>query len=184
MTFVDRYPLLHTPTHWDWGDMDVQFSTDPPPDELVTNIHAVCFAGDAVVLCRDDRDVWMLPGGTREKGESIDECLRRELREEAGARPTGPVRWLGAHYATSNLAAPFRDWQPHPHKAWLWCAVDVVLDSAPTNPDDAEHIVEVRAHPLSEAIRLARTDGDHMAELIALAVELHRPADNAGRPGE
>ncbi len=164
--------------------MDVQFSTDPPPDELVTNIHAVCFAGDAVVLCRDDRDVWMLPGGTREKGESIDECLRRELREEAGARPTGPVRWLGAHYATSNLAAPFRDWQPHPHKAWLWCAVDVVLDSAPTNPDDAEHIVEVRAHPLSEALRLARTDGDHMAELIALAVELHRPADNAGRPGE
>lgn len=173
---ADRYPLLHTPTHWAWGDMDVQFCTEAPPDELVTNIHVVCFVGDDIVLCRDDRDIWLLPGGTRERDESIDECLRRELREEAGAHPTGPVRWLGAHYATSNLAAPFRDWQPHPHKAWLWCAADVVLDAAPTNPGDAEQILEVRAVALPEALRLARTDGDYVAELIALAVELHRPA--------
>ncbi|WP_338761943.1 NUDIX domain-containing protein [Nocardia vulneris] len=175
MTFADRYPLLHTPTHWAWGEMDVQFRTAAPPDELVTNIHVVGFVGDTVVLCRDERDVWLLPGGTREKDESIDACLRRELREEAGAYLTGPVRWLGAHYATSNRAAPFRDWQPHPHKAWLWCAADVALDAAPTNPDDAEQIVEVRAFPVEEAVRHARTDGDHVPELIRLAVELHRP---------
>jgi 8-oxo-dGTP diphosphatase len=56
----------------------------------------------------------------------------------------------------------------------LWCTADVVVDSEPTNPDDAEHIVEVRAFPQAEAMRLSRTDGDHMAELIALAVEFHR----------
>ncbi|MFE7799233.1 NUDIX domain-containing protein [Nocardia sp. NPDC057440] len=175
MTLADRYPLLHTPTRWEWGGLDVQFSADPPPDDLVTNIHVICFIGSEIVLCRDDRDVWLVPGGTREAGESIDECLRRELREEAGARPVGSVRWLGAHYATSDHPAPYRDWQPHPHKAWLWCAADVVLESAPSNPDDAENIIEVRAFPIPEAIRLARTDGDHMAELLALAVELHRP---------
>ncbi|WP_328400436.1 NUDIX hydrolase [Nocardia sp. NBC_00403] len=175
MTLADRYPLLHTPTRWEWGGLDVQFSTDPPPDGLVTNIHVVCFVGNEIVLCRDDRDVWLVPGGTREAGESIDECMRRELREEAGARPVGSVRWLGAHYATSDHPAPYRDWQPHPHKAWLWCAADVVLESAPSNPDDAENIIEVCAFPIPEAIRLACTDGDHMAELLSLAVELHRP---------
>ncbi|MFI6166687.1 hypothetical protein ACIBCN_07850 [Nocardia sp. NPDC051052] len=67
MTLADRYPLLHTPTHWAWGDMDVRFSTEAPPDELVTNIHVVCFVGDNIVLCRDDRDIWLLPGGTHER---------------------------------------------------------------------------------------------------------------------
>jgi 8-oxo-dGTP diphosphatase len=175
VTLADRYPLLHTPTRWEWGGLDVLFATDPPPDELVTNIHAICFVGDEIVLCRDDRDVWLVPGGTREPGESIEDCLRRELREEAGATPVGPVRWLGAHYATTDHPAPYRDWQPHPHKAWLWCAADVVLDSTPSNPDDAENILEVRAFPIPEAIALSRTDGDYMAELLALAVELHRP---------
>lgn len=159
--------------------MDVRFSTELPPDELVTNVHAVCFVGDAVVLCRDDRGIWMLPGGTREQGESVEDCLRRELLEEAGARPIGPARWIGAHYTTSRSPAPYRDWQPHPHKAFLWCAVDVVLDGTPSNPPDAEQILEVRAIPLPEARMLARTDGDHLPELVALAVELHRPEAGA-----
>ncbi|NNH69028.1 NUDIX domain-containing protein [Nocardia uniformis] len=152
--------------------MDVPFSTDPPPDELITNIHVVCFVDDRIVLCRDDRDAWLVPGGTREAGEAIEDCVIRELREEAGARLAGPLRWLGAHYATSDRPTPYREWQPHPHKAWLWCSAEVVLGGAPTNPDDAEQILEVRAWPFDEAIRLAATDGAHMAELLGLAAEL------------
>ncbi|MEU4341032.1 NUDIX domain-containing protein [Nocardia sp. NPDC023852] len=186
MTLADRYPLLHMPTHWAWGGLDVRFSTELPLDGLVTNVHVVCFVGDEIVLCRDDRDVWLVPGGTREGGESVDECVGRELREEAGARPVGPIRWLGAHHATSNRLAPYREWQPHPHKAWLWCTADVVLDSAPTNPDDAERILEVRTFPVAEAMCRAGTDGGHMTELVALAVEFHRPGfrlDPARSPG-
>ncbi|WP_167475725.1 NUDIX hydrolase [Nocardia arthritidis] len=174
MSYAERYPLLHRPTHWVWGNLDVQFSTDPPPDELVTNVHAVCFTGAEVVLCRDDRDRWLLPGGTREQHESIEDCLARELLEEAGARPTGPPTWLGAHYATAKDPVPYRDWHPHPNKAWLWVAVDVALTATPTNPPDAEQIVEVRAFPLDAALRFARTDGDYLPELVALAAELHR----------
>ncbi|MFI9503147.1 NUDIX domain-containing protein [Nocardia sp. NPDC052566] len=174
MTYADRYPLLHKPAHWSWGSHDVRFGTELPPDELVTNVHAICFAGDDIVLCRDHRDFWLLPGGTRERGEPVDACLRRELLEEAGATPTGPIRWIGAHYATSRDPLPYKEWQPHPHKAWLWCAVDVVLDAQPTNPADGEQILEVRACPLPEALELAATDGVHIPELIALAVELHR----------
>ncbi|QIS24301.1 NUDIX domain-containing protein [Nocardia terpenica] len=154
--------------------MDVQFATEPPPDELVTNVHVICFVGDEIVLCRDDREVWIVPGGTREAGESIADCVVRELREEAGASLAGPLRTIGAHYAVSDRPAPYKPWQPHPRKAWLWCTADVVLDSAPTNPDDAEHILEVRTFPLTEALKKSRTDGPHLPPLLELAAELHR----------
>lgn len=173
VTLAERYPLLHAPVRWEWGGLDVRFSTELPPDELVTNIHVVCFVGDHIVLCRDDRDIWLVPGGTREANESVDECVRRELLEEAGARPVGPIRWFGAHHARSDRSAPYRDWQPHPHIAFLWCTADVVVDSTPTNPGDAEQIQEVRLFTRAEAIRSAATDGDHMSELVALAIESH-----------
>ncbi|MVU82715.1 NUDIX domain-containing protein [Nocardia sp. ET3-3] len=174
MTLADRYPLLHTPARWEWGGLDVQFSTDLPPDDLVTNIHVVCFIGDDIVLCRDDRDHWILPGGTREAGESIESCVIRELAEEAGAELSGPIHPFGAHYATTDRPTPYRPWQPHPHKAWLWCTADVILTGQPTNPADAEQILEVRSFPLVEAVRYAGSDGSYHPELITLAAELHR----------
>lgn len=175
MTLAERYPLLHAPARWEWGGLDVQFSTELPPDDLVTNIHVVCFVGDRIVLCRDDRDVWILPGGTREAGESVESCVIRELVEEAGAELAGPIRQFGAHYATTDRPAPYRPWQPHPHKAWLWCTAEVRLTGAPTNPEDAEQIQEVGLFTLPEALRRARSDGHHLPELLKLAVELTRP---------
>lgn len=174
VSFAERYPLLHKPARWEWGGLDVRFSTEIPADELVTNVHVVCFAGERIVLCRDDRDIWLVPGGTREANEPIDTCVRRELLEEAGARLIGPIHRIGAHHATSDHPHPYLPWQAHPHKAWLWCTADVVVDSNPTNPPDGEQILEVRAFPVDEAIRLSATDGDHMPELVQLAVELHR----------
>ncbi|GAB2540383.1 NUDIX hydrolase [Nocardia heshunensis] len=175
MTLADRYPLLHAPARWEWGGLDVQFSTELPPDELVTNIHVVCFVGDRIVLCRDARDIWFLPGGTREAGESIEDCVIRELIEEAGAELTGPIHPIGAHYATTDHPTPYRPWQPHPHKAWLWCTADVELTGPPTNPDDGETILEVGLFTLSEARLRAARDGSYVPDLIALAAEFHRP---------
>ncbi|WP_078879547.1 MULTISPECIES: NUDIX hydrolase [Kitasatospora] len=168
------FPALHAPQYWAWGRYDAQFSTVLPPDELVTNIHLVGFTdGDRVVLCRDDRNHWFLPGGTREHNESVDSCLVRELREEAGARLLGEPVWLGAHRCVTDDPVPYRPWQPHPEKAWLWGWADVAVDSVPTNPDDGEQVVEVRAVEPDEARRLL-LDGHEAwwGELIALAVEL------------
>jgi ADP-ribose pyrophosphatase YjhB (NUDIX family) len=46
------------------------------------------------------RPAWHLPGGGVKRRESIEEAVRREVREEAAIEVTGPVRLLGTY---SNL---------------------------------------------------------------------------------
>jgi 8-oxo-dGTP diphosphatase len=194
-----RFPRLHAPQHWAWGGYDAQFSVLLPEDRLVTNVHLVGFApladgdrrpdgrgeahgaGHGVVLCRDERDHWFLPGGTREQDESVDDCLARELREEAGARLLAAPVWIGAHRCVTDHPVPYRPWQPHPEKAWLWGWGDVVVDSEPTNPEDGEPVVEVRVLPADEAQELLARGRDRWwAELVALAVESRERRARAG----
>ncbi|MEV0457049.1 NUDIX hydrolase [Catellatospora methionotrophica] len=178
MSADDRFPLLFAPQRWEWAGVDCRFSTAAPADRLVTNVHVVGFAGDRVVLCRDARDVWFLPGGTREPGETVAECAARELREEAGAVLRGPLHVIGAHHAVSDRPAPYRPHQPHPEMAWLWCYAEVSVEHPPVNPDDGETVLEVRAHPLDDARRLLLTDAPWYPELLTLATE-QRTTDTA-----
>jgi 8-oxo-dGTP diphosphatase len=42
---------------------------------------------------------WELPGGKLEPGESVEQCLRRELREELGIdAEIGPLLWKSVHH--------------------------------------------------------------------------------------
>jgi 8-oxo-dGTP diphosphatase len=175
-----RYPRLFAPQRWEWGGIDAKFSTARPSADLVTNVHVVGFIGERIVVCRDGRGVWFLPGGTREPGEGIEQCADRELQEEAGARLAGPLQWLGAHHCVSDRPAPHRSYQPHPEKAWLWAAADVVLCSQPTNPADGEQVLEVRAVAVAEAQRLLTTDADWYPELVALAMQARSAPDHGG----
>lgn len=45
-----------------------------------------------VLLLRNDRDEWELPGGRLELGETPEECVAREISEETGWHvETGPI---------------------------------------------------------------------------------------------
>lgn len=173
-----RFPRLYAPVRWEWAGFDGAFSTVAPEPRLVSNVHVVGFVGERVVVCRTVRE-WFLPGGTLEADESVDACVVRELREEAGARVVGPLHWIGAHHGVTDKPVPYRPWQSHPHKAWLWCSVDVVVDGSPTNPEDGEQVVEVRVVSVAEARELLARSRDWLADLVALAVELR----GSGRPG-
>lgn len=167
-----RYPLLYRPDRWEWASITMSFSANLPPDELITSTHVIGFVGDQVLLCRHEgTDVWFLPGGTREPGESVDHSLARELREEAGAQLLGPFHRLGAHLGISDAPHPYRPHLPHPEKAWLWGWAEVAVVGSPTNPADGEQVAEVRTFGLTEAIRLAVSDNRWSGELIEMAAE-------------
>jgi ADP-ribose pyrophosphatase len=50
------------------------------------------------------RDLWELPGGIIEPGESAEDCAVRELAEETGHRVLGPVRRLLAFFPEPAFA--------------------------------------------------------------------------------
>ena len=60
-----------------------------PPDRdapaLPISVKAVCFdRAGRVLLCRNRRDEWELPGGRPEACEAFETCLIREVLEETG----------------------------------------------------------------------------------------------------
>jgi 8-oxo-dGTP pyrophosphatase MutT (NUDIX family) len=48
------------------------------------SVKGVCLVAGEVVLLKNERDEWELPGGRLETGEDPVPCLKRELEEELG----------------------------------------------------------------------------------------------------
>jgi 8-oxo-dGTP pyrophosphatase MutT (NUDIX family) len=56
------------------------------------SVKGVVFRDDRVLLLRNEREEWELPGGKLELGEDPAECVAREIYEEAGWHvTTGPI---------------------------------------------------------------------------------------------
>ncbi len=55
-----------------------------PSPRFPVSIKGVILQDGRVVLLRNERDEWELPGGRLEMGESPEECVAREIREELG----------------------------------------------------------------------------------------------------
>jgi mutator protein MutT len=54
----------------------------PQPPQFPVSIKGVVFVGERVVLLKNEREEWELPGGRLEAGESPPVCVVREVREE------------------------------------------------------------------------------------------------------
>lgn len=78
------------------------------PEQMVHQASGLCFTVDGmVVLVTTDGEVWSLPGGHIEQGETIEQALLREVAEEACARVTR-LAYLGAQevYEQGGSAGP------------------------------------------------------------------------------
>lgn len=59
-------------------------TADLPPDPYITSVRAVVFKGEDVLVIHDATGAYLVPGGRRKPGETLEETVRRELLEETG----------------------------------------------------------------------------------------------------
>ena len=56
-------------------------------DKNFKGVHAFCFCGDKLVLVYDNKtNEWTPPGGSIEKGETYEEAVVREVKEESNMK--------------------------------------------------------------------------------------------------
>ena len=142
---------------------------------LIDDDHHVLLAHLAFPL----RSVWVLPGGGLDPGESHDDGLLRELREEVGFAPAviGPLLWTRTH------VIPFVDGLWDGQRDHVYLVRTNRFEPSPaltTEQLRAEHLVDLRWWSLDEL--LAEPETTFFAPLH-LPKLVHEVATN-GPPAE
>lgn len=89
-----------------------------PPLKYVSSVRAIVFRDDAVLVVSGERgQFYILPGGRREKQESMEETLRREVLEETGwtLKELSILGFMHFHHLN-----PKKTDYPYPYPDFLW----------------------------------------------------------------
>jgi 8-oxo-dGTP pyrophosphatase MutT (NUDIX family) len=87
-------------------DLDCYLTELDPPDSLVTSARCIVLAGDSVLVMSNPSGEHILPGGRREPGESPEEAMIRELREETGLIIQPSIRLAIMHFHHTTPKPP------------------------------------------------------------------------------
>jgi len=124
-------------------DKPAHSASDNAAYRFPVSVKAVILRGENIVLLKNERDEWELPGGKLELGEDPIECVTREVDEELGLRvraerlldlwqyhiATG-VDVLVGTYLCTDLAPNLIAQLSHEHKQLRWFKVDSLEDLA------------------------------------------------------
>ncbi|MEO6202910.1 MAG: 8-oxo-dGTP diphosphatase MutT [Nitrospirales bacterium] len=78
-------------------------SNEPQESPPIVVAAAIIWQKDRILLSRRKPEsylggLWEFPGGKREFGETLEDCLRREVKEELGVEISEPVWFHTLHY--------------------------------------------------------------------------------------
>jgi hypothetical protein len=91
-----------------------------PPLEETTQALGICFSGDGrIVLVTWNGEHWSLPGGSLEPGETLEETLAREVREEACARV------MSSRYIGCQRVEELDDNRPAYYQTRFWTRIEL-----------------------------------------------------------
>ncbi len=155
-----RFTILQTEDDVPWlphpNTCQLVLADTPPPAALVPAAFAFAFSGDRLLLARLIRRGLEVPGGHVESGESPEQAVVREAREEAGAHLTA-VRALA--YQRHQIRCGRPDGYPFPYPENYMSfytarvlALEEVVPGEETagavllGPDAARAVPWVRAH--------------------------------------
>lgn len=165
-------PLATETTSWGENmplDITLYLSSQPPPLTLVTSVRSVLFHDDSVLVVRDANNHFhIMPGGRREKNETIEETLRREVLEETGWT-LDKLHLLGFMHL-HHRASPPADY-PYPYPDFCWLIYVSQTDKfIPKVQIPSEYELEFTFLPIDEA-RLLLIERSQLV-LLDTAIEL------------
>lgn len=142
---------------WDNGRMPLHertcLSHVLPPGASITSARAVLFRGDEVMVIQDPNgESYVVPGGRREPGESVEAALRREVLEETG--------WTLAQTAVIGFVhfrhlGPRPDDYPYPYPDFVQAVFAAVADVYHPEAVEFDHYVaSAQFRPLAELLEL------------------------------
>ncbi|MBO0992400.1 NUDIX hydrolase [Bacillus sp. SD088] len=104
-----------TVSYVDWGGR-VKLTwfptTELPERKLITSVHAFCFDHEQLLIVDLKERGWDFPGGHIEAGETPEDCVKREVLEEAYVK--GLCTFLGAIEVNHSENEQWNAQSPYP----------------------------------------------------------------------
>ncbi len=161
IVFFSRYqPVVEESAVWGGGTLPLRItsylSSEQPPLEYVTSIRAVVLQDNSVLVVRDGANSFhVTPGGRREKHESVEATLRREVLEETGwgINEVLPLGFMHFHHL-----APKPDGYTYPHPDFVQLVYAAhATEFVPEAQQFEEYELETGFQPVVEARSLNLT---------------------------